>query len=262
MSDQSRKMEFQRPTIKSNEDLVEVKVVINLPAGFTEQGEATLYEVLSDDTDERKLLDEASIPSCRSTCWFELTVGVDNMNDNMEFLVEFSHSDAEFIRELNPMMVLYTYREQPVSNLVMERRRSVMSKRQEAGTQEESNTLLSDLSERDDPCGKQTVLLDYNQLRWLDEDDIILISPANIQFDFCYGHCRIPLNLPPPQELTDQIGRRARLMEALNVLKGSRLTPPPCCIPTSYTASEIIYASGELVAMTTIPSVQGCGCRA
>ena len=257
MTDQSRKMEFQRPTIKSSEDLVDVKLVINLPSGFSQEGEVTLYETTPDD--ERNQLDEVSVPSCRSTCWFELTVGVANLQDSMEFLVEFSHSDGEFIRSLNPMMVLYTYREQQVSSLV-DTQRSV-SKRQQEGGEEYANTPLAVLDTRNERCGKQTVRLEYSQLMWLDED-IVLISPDNVIFDFCYGHCETPLNLPPPQQLGQNYGKRARIMEVMNQLRGSRLTPPPCCIPLSYTAKEIIYASGELVAMTTIPSVQECGCRA
>ena len=252
-------MQFQRPTIKATESLVDAKLVINLPPGFDQEGEVTLYETSSENFDLRKRLDRASVPSCHSTCWFELTVGVDNLRDSMEFLVEFNHRNGDFVRRLNPMMVLYTYREQPLSNLVS--RRSSVAKRQDAGEEEPVNTLLSTLDSRGVQCAKQTVRLTYSQLRWLDED-IVLISPPRIIFDYCYGHCRPPFNILPQDDPTESFGRRARMLEVLNQLSENRLTPPPCCIPLSYTAKEIIYASGELVAMTTIPSVQACGCRA
>ena len=258
MTELTRKMQFERPTIKATENLVDVKLVINLPAGFNQDGDVTLFEI-SSDGDSRKQLDTVSVPSCHSTCWFQLTVGVENLRDSMEFLVEFNHGDGDFVRRLNPMMVLYTYREQPVSNLVDTRRK----RQQEEGMagEEDVNTRLSTLESRNDPCTKQTVRLGYSQLRWLDED-IVLISPTRIIFDFCYGHCNPPLNVPPIHELTESFDKRARILEVVNRLSESRLTPPPCCVPVSYIAREIIYASGELVAMTTIPSVQGCGCRA
>ena len=256
MAGLSRKLEFQQPTIKTTEDVVDVKLVINLPAGFAQDGDVTLYEISSDDN--RKQLDTASVPSCHSTCWFQLTIGVDNLRDSMEFLVEFTHSDREFVQTLNPMMVLYTYSQQPLSNLVDTRH-----KRQEGEVEgeEQVNPLLSALDSRNEPCAKQTVRLDYSQLRWLDED-IVLISPPRVIFDFCYGHCNPPLNIPPIQQIAESFDKRARILEVVNRLSEGRLTPPPCCIPLSYVAKEIIYASGELVAMTTIPSVQECGCRA
>ena len=259
MTELSRKMDFQRPTIKATEDLVDVKLVINLPAGFSQEGEVTLFETSSND-DHHKKLDTVSVPSCHSTCWFQLTVGVENLRDSMGFLVEFTHTNGEFVRQLNPVMVLYTYRQQPISSLVD--RRSLVSKRQEDPTEEAPvNTLLSTLESRNEPCGKQTVRLDYSQLRWLD-DDTVLISPPNVVFDFCYGHCNTPLNVLPIEDVAESFDKRARILEVLNRLSENRLTPPPCCIPLSYVAKEIIYASGDFVTMTTIPSVQACGCRA
>lgn len=256
-------MNFQRAMLKASEDVICAKLVINLPAGFSEEGEVTLYE--SSDTDEHhRQLDKASVPSCRSTCWFELKVGED-MADNMELLLEFTHTNREFIERLNPMIVLYTYVEQSLPNFVTKRLalKSVGTRAQEEEENEETheNQLLSDLDSTGDPCGKQTLQLEYSQLKWLGED-VTLISPTTVEFDFCYGHCNIPVNVLPQNDDEQGFDKRARILEIMNRLSEDRLTPPPCCIPLSYIADEIIFAVGELATMTTFPSVEQCGCRA
>lgn len=261
--DTSRKMHFQRVMLKPSEDVICAKLVINLPAGFSEEGEVTLYE--SSDSDEHhRQLDKASVPSCHSTCWFELNVG-ENMADNMELLLEFTHRDTEFVERLNPMMVLYTYVEQSLPNFVTKRlaTKSVSTRSQDDDDEDETyeNQLLSDLDSTGDRCGKQTVQLDYSQLDWLGED-VTLISPTKIKFDFCHGHCNIPVNVLPHNDVEQGFDKRARILEIMNRLSEDRLTPPPCCIPLSYIANEVIYAVGDLVAMTTFPSVELCGCRA
>lgn len=282
MTDMSRKMYFRRVDVKATENLIAVKLVINLPSDFSQDGEVTLYETSSPgDFDYRKKLDEATVPSCHSTCWFELTVGVENMQDNMEFLVEFTHRNREFVQMLNPMMVLYTYMVQPLSTLVKRRAmignynhaQSVRSPQSDTDSDisqpetdsedEQENIPLSQLKDRNDPCAKHTVQLEYSQLMWLDEDeDITLISPPRVEFDYCYGHCNTPLQFLPLDDPTEGFDKRARILEVMNRLSESRLTPPPCCLPLTYLANEIIYNTGGQVALTTIPSVQACGCRA
>ena len=282
MTDMSRKMYFRRVDVKATENLIAVKLVINLPSDFSQEGEVTLYETSPGDFEHRKMLDEATVPSCHSTCWFELTVGVENMQDNMEFLVEFTHRNREFVQMLNPMMVLYTYMEQPLSTIVKKRLvhhvqsvRSVQSDsasdsdidsetpQDEQQNDNNVNVPLSELKERDDPCAKHTVHLDYSQLMWLDEDeDITLVTPPYVQFDFCHGHCNTPLQFLPLDDPTEGFDKRARILEVMNRLSENRLTPPPCCLPLTYLANEIIYTTGSEVSLTTIPSVQSCGCRA
>jgi hypothetical protein len=256
MTELTRKMQFERPAIKSSEDLVGVKLVLNLPAEFTQEGEVTLYETSPDDEEHRKILDEGSIPSCHSTCWFELTVGVENLQDSMELLVEFTHRNGEFVHRLNPLMVLFTYQPQPSMDLVPRRRRQA-----EEDGEEHVNTPLLTLKTQNEACRKHTVRLDYSELQWLGEG-VSLISPSDVVFDFCYGHCNTPLDTFPLDDPSESFGKRARILEVMNRLSENRLTPPPCCIPLSYIAKETIYSSGDLVIMTTIPSVQGCGCRA
>lgn len=254
-------MHFQRVMLKPSEDVICAKLVINLPAGFSEQGEVTLYE--SSDSDERhRELDKASVPSCHSTCWFELNVGK-NMADNMELLLEFTHTNVEFVEGLDPMMVLYTYVEQSLPNFVTKRLvpKSVSAHAPENDEETHENQLLSDLDSTGIRCGKQTVQLDYFQLEWLGED-VTLINPARVEFDFCYGHCKIPANVLPHNDTEQGFDKRARILEIMNRLSEDRLTPPPCCIPLSYTANNVIFAVGEFVTMTTFPSVELCGCRA
>ena len=277
ITDTSRKMYFQRVTVKPSEELLEVNLVINLPPGFSQDGEVTLYETSDDDSEHRKELDKASVPSCHSTCWFELTIGVDNLQDNMVLLVEFTHRNREFVQGLNPMIALYTYMEQPLSTIVARRhapdsmtahhedhegRRDDHSEQEEAN-HDFTNVLLSELNGRNHACSKQTVTLAYSQMNWLGSaEDITLINPTHIRFKFCHGHCNIPVDTVPYDDEDESFDKRARILEVMNRLSESRLTPPPCCVPHSYVANEVIYLVGDRVAMTTFPSVEECGCKA
>lgn len=272
-------MQFKGVTIKPSESLIAVNLVINLPPGFTEDGEVTLYEVSSDGS--QRELDNASMPSCHSTCWFELTVGVENLQDSMELLVEFTHRNDEFVRGINPMMVLYTYMEQPLSEIVDKRRapdpisrghrfhgqRAAHDETDSQPNDEEEehvNTPLSEIDSSEGSCSKQTVRLEYSRMRWLGVgEDIELINPRQITFEFCYGLCNIPLVTVPYSDLDNTFDKRTRVLEVANLRRSSeaRLNPPPSCIPLSYSANEVIYRVGDLVAMTTFPSVVECGCR-
>ena len=268
-TDTSIKMEFESAEVKSTEKLIAVKVVINLPPQFSQDGEVTLYETSPDDLEYRKQLDQATMPSCHTTCWFELTVGLEDLKDNMEFQMEFTHADSHFVQFLNPMMVLYTYMEQPLSTLVERRQilthhnhESTVRSPDQPAPQEHTNVPLSELDSQNNPCGKHTVRLQYSQLKFLDDDAITLISPPYVEFDYCYGHCNTPLEFLPLDDPTEGFDKRARILEVMNRLSENRRTPPPCCVPLTYIAREIIYSTGGQVAMTTIPSVQACGCRA
>ena len=257
-------MNFQRVMLKPSENLISVKLVVNLPSGFSEEGDVLLSET-SDNLDHNHL-DRVSVPSCHSTCWFELNVGTENMQDNMELLLQFTHTSRQFIQGLNPMMVLYTYVVQPLPNLVTKRHLpNSMSAHHDQGNQDSHqhvNPLLSELESRDIACSKQTVQLAYSQMKWLGEDITIINPSSNIHFEFCYGHCNIPLDQLSPSDPRESYNKRARILEVMNQLSESRLTPKPCCVPRSYIANEVIYAVGELVALTTFPSVEQCGCRA
>ena len=276
-------MHFERVTLKDSEDLICVHLVINLPPDFSDDGEVTLYD-MSDGPENRKELDTASMPSCHSTCWFELSVGVESLQDSMEFLLEFTHTDSDFLEGLNPMMVLYTYVEQPLSDIVTKRQApDYMSARRDndngrnvprqenptthtpeetsEGDHQYTNPLLSDLESRGERCGKHTVRLPYSQIRWIDED-ITLVSPSVIHLDFCYGHCNAQTELLRPSDPGENYDKRVRILELVNRLNENRLTPPPCCVPLSYHANEVIFAIGDYVAMTTFPSVDTCSCRA
>lgn len=266
LADLSRKMQFSRPTIKASEPVVDVKLVINLPSGFTQSGEVTLYKSSSDNP-EHTQLDRVSMPSCSTTCWFQLTVGLDNLRDSMKFLIRFNHGDGNFIEDINPMIVLYTNRDQSeaMSNMFAQESRNSQAKRQavDADTPTPTpppNMPLSQLKMRNRPCRKETAYLTYSQLRWLDED-INLIAPTYISFDFCYGSCNLRFDMNPLDIPADRYNRRTRVLQAINQLGGGTVLPQSCCVPTSYTAKEIIYASGDLVTMTTLPSVHSCGCR-
>jgi hypothetical protein len=279
-TEMTRKMQFERVSLKDSEELICVHLVINLPPDFSEDGEVVLYET-SDDPEHRKELDKASMPSCHSTCWFELSVGVENLQDSMEFTLEFTHTDTDFLLGLNPMMVLYTYVDQPLSDVVTKRHapdymtarhdhnRERIAPRQDNPTtetpeeeeQEYTNPLLTELESRGEPCAKQTVRLPYSQIRWINED-ITIVSPSVIHLDFCYGHCNTQMDLLRHDTPGENYDKRVRILEVVNRLSENRLTPPPCCVPLSYLANEVIFAIGDYVAMTTFPSVETCGCRA
>ena len=272
-TDTSREMQFKGVTVKPSESLIAINLVINLPPGFSEDGDVTLYKMSSDGYE--KQLDNASMPSCQSTCWFELTVGVENLEDSMDLRVEFTHRNDEFVRGINPMIVLYTYMDQPLSEIVDKRRApdpiSRQHRREEPHDEvyseqsHDSEPVTTPLSEIDDnSCSKQTVRLGYSQMRWLGvAENIELINPPHITFEFCYGPCNIPLVAVPYSDLDNTFNKRTRVLEVANLRRSSehRLNPPPSCIPLSYTANEVIYAVGNLVAMTTFPSVVECGCR-
>ena len=248
-------MHFQRVSLNPSEQLISVKLVLRLPAGFSEDGEVTLYKV-SDGSEEHKQLDNVAVPSCGSTCWFELNVSTENMLDEMELLLEFTHRNIDFVRGLKPMLVLYTYVAQSMASFVSKRGTMAL------GEEEHANLPLAELDSRNTACSKHSVELEYSQMKWLGDDITILTPSSNIRFEFCYGNCNSPLALLPHLDPTQDYDYRARILEVMNRVSESQLTPPPCCIPLSYTVINIIYDVGGLTRLTTFPSVEQCGCRA
>ena len=249
-------MWFQTAMLKPSEQVISTKLVINLPATFSEDGEVTLYKI-SNDSENFQLLDKAQVPTYGTTSWFELTVGTTSVMESTGLQIELTHSNFNFLENLQPMLVLYTYVEQSLPNLIA--KRSASSTEEESNGEQQSNVPLSELDERNVACSKHSVSLDYSQLLNL---NVTVISPPNgINFEFCYGHCLSPLQVPLHEDHGSGYDKRARILKQV-MYDSHRLTPPPCCIPLSYNTSDILYIDRDVVTKTQFPTVERCGCRA
>ena len=259
-------MRFQTAMLKPSEQVISTKLVISLPATFSEDGEVTLYK-FSDGSEHFQLLDKAQVPTYGTTSWFELTVGTTSVMEGTGLQIELTHSNFNFLENLQPMLVLYTYVEQSLPNLIGKRSATdtISVDEDQSNVEEQSNVPLSELDEQNVACSKQSVSLEYSQLNyWLGEDVTIIAPPTPINFDFCYGHCLSPLEVPLHVDDGLDYDKRARILEVMNQMMyhPHRLTPPPCCIPLSYIASKMLYTQDDIVMLTSFPMVERCGCKA
>ena len=250
----TRKMQFQTPSLKRTERVICTKLVISLPSTFSEDGEITLYKQF-EGSDHYQLLDKAQVPTYGTTSWFELTVGHTGAMEGVKLQIELTHNNMDFLQGVEPMLVMYTYVEPSFPSFV--------TKRSSTGTVGIEVTGLADLDERNVACSKQSVTLHYSKLQWLGDVTITAPPSSLIKLDYCYGHCLSPLEVGRLHKNTHQdYDKRARILEVLNQMNNSkRLTPPPCCIPLNFTASEVVYEQFNVYTLTTFPVVTACGCR-
>ena len=251
----TRKMQFQNPSLKPTERVICTKLVINLPSTFSEDGEITLYKQF-EGSDHYQLLDKAQVPTYGTASWFELTVGHTGAMKGVKLQIELTHNNMAFLQGVEPMLVMYTYVEPSLPSFI--------TKRSSTGTVGIEATGLADLDKRNLACSKHSVTLHYSQLRWLG-DNVTITAPNSSRFklDYCYGHCLSPLDVRRLHDDTHQdYDKRARILEVLNQMNNSRrLTPPPCCIPLHFTASELVYEQYNVYTRTSFPVVTDCGCR-
>ena len=249
----TRKMQFQTAHLKPSERVICTKLVVNLPSTFSEDGEITLYKQF-EGSDHYQLLDKAQVPTYGTASWFELTVGHTGAMEGVKLQIELTHNNMDFLQGVQPMLAMYTYVEPSLPSFI--------TKRSSTGTVGIEATGLADLDERNVACSKHSVTLDYSQIRWLGDDVTIIAPSPRIKFDYCYGHCLSPLDVRLHGDTRQDYDKRARILEVINQMNNSsRLTPPPCCIPLHYTASQLQYIHFDIVILTTFPVVTDCGCR-
>lgn len=238
------KMQFERAGLKPMEQVIGAKLVMKLPIAFSASGEVVVYKLVNGAKQE---LDRTRMPN-DSVTWLELSIGPVDMDIELE--LELTEENAEFLQGLNTntMLALYTYVE-PTQNMPRNIHRRSSSDQDGAFTYTPPNT----------ECSKQTVTLQYSQLQWLGDDVSILSPPDAIDFDFCAGECTFSRDVPLPHQI-QEFNKRTRMMEVMNQI-GERLTPPPSCIPLTFSTAEIIYVLGDIVNLTTLPTVESCGCR-
>lgn len=156
-------------------------------------------------------------------------------------------SDSEVVSLLDNLvfkLITFTYDNQTLEHLAMskeagKKKRQALSRLQTLARQE---------------CSIQFHFSSYRELGW-PGSDVQVITPQNVNFSFCHGHCNSPYG-----DNREAYSRHAQIIEWLN-LSGERVTPPPCCTPTKLIPKELIYVRDRIVSMTNVQSVESCGCR-
>ena len=196
--------------------------------------------------------------------WLELTIDCDACNCRE---VELAHFVLQ-LTDVNNMTIVFT--EETASDLksflIIYTHESLfhaeifgedLSKRQVEGPEVLNRTTLAELLNVTTSCSKHEVLLSTEELLY--RGTVISPYPGTIPFTYCFGKCDTDLEIPYENATHYDIRTRI-LMHNFNL--HNRVHPPPCCIPSDMTSQELLMVQdGEIMKITTIPSIVDCKCQ-